>query len=344
MGPPREPRQSRGTLWRYYLLLFSLLMAAVNTGNNLLYLVFSIMIAVGAVSFVAAGRALRRLETVLRLPDEAVAGRPFLLGVEAAAGPGTAPAPWAEATLRGLPVELPALLIPALPPGGRTVICVQARAGRRGVHRSFGLGLRSRYPFGLFQRTKITPSDAAMIVTPRRFPIQSIEIAPPTNQGQLRALRVGEGAELFNIRDYTTQDDARRIDWKASARLHRPMLKEFEKETERALDLVLDERAADGAAAHDFERLVETAASILDHCAEKGIFARLIVPGEAGGCGALSGREAISYLAEASARPGAASPGDLSSGDVSAPRIVLSLHAGAATPLLVHWAGEGDHP
>ena len=74
-----------GFLVRFGVLLGCLALAAVNTGNNLLYLIFSIMIAVAAVSFVLTGRSLRRVEAVLEVPEEV----PEVLGVEP--GPSTRP-------------------------------------------------------------------------------------------------------------------------------------------------------------------------------------------------------------------------------------------------------------
>jgi len=343
MGRTHQPRETRGSLWRFYLLLFSLLMAAVNTGNNLLYLVFSLMVAVGVVSFLAAGRSLRRLQAALRLPEEAIAGRPFLVGVEASAPAGGTPAPWSEAALVGLGEDGPVVQIPPLAPGARTVVCAQARARRRGVYGGFGLRLSSRYPFGLFRRSRRLRTADSVTVTPRRFAIREIGIDDPASQGEMRRARVGDGAELFNIRDYTSQDDARRIDWKASARLDRPMLKEFEKESERAMDLVLDERAAPGEEARRFERLVETAASILDHCEEKGIRARLVVP-EAGGARALAGREAMAYLAAVEPRADADPPPPPAAGSGAAPRVVLSLRRGEATAVGIEWERAEERP
>jgi len=330
-----------GFLWRFILLLLCLMAAAVNTGNNLLYLILSLMIAVAIVSFAAAGRALRRVKAVLHIPEEVAAGRPFIFGVEAIAPGGHLPSPWADAALRGLPGEAPALAIPSLGPGARTVVSGSARVERRGVHGGLSVDLTSRYPFGLFRRRREVHVQTGLVVTPRRRRIRSLVVQAPADHGSLRTGRSGEGSDLFNVREYTTQDDARHIHWKASARLHRPMLKEFEHEQERALEIVLDERTdADPRKDEAFERLVETAASILDHADEKGIRGRIVVPHGDSGFETLEGRAAMIYLASVRRRDDTPHPDRLGGGGGDVPRIVLSLDPSARTEIHVEWAEE----
>ncbi|HXI03437.1 MAG TPA: hypothetical protein VNI57_09695, partial [Candidatus Saccharimonadales bacterium] len=85
-----------GFLLRFGLLLGCLALAAVNTGNNLLYLILSLLLAVAIVAFAITGRSLRRVDARLLMPEEVAAGRPFMLGVEAAAAAGRLPSPWAR--------------------------------------------------------------------------------------------------------------------------------------------------------------------------------------------------------------------------------------------------------
>ncbi len=336
-------RDQRGSVWRFLLLLFCLAAAAVNTGNNLLYLVFSIMVAVAAVAFVLTGRSLRRLRAELLLPDEVAAGHTFLLGMEARAAEGRFPVGWAEAALEGFPGPTPSLTLPALPPAGRTVVSATVLAERRGIHDGIRVRLATDYPFGLFRRQRRLEAASRLVVTPRRRRIRSLTVDTPVADGSLPHPRLGEGADLFNIRDYTTQDDARRIDWKASARLDRPMLKEFERDQERAFEIVLDERAADSHALTAFEDLVETAASILDHCDEKGIHGRLVVPRPDAAPALLSGRAAMAYLAGVQAWREAPAPSLAGSAPPGVMRIVLSHDPAVRTRIHVEIAQPPPH-
>jgi uncharacterized protein (DUF58 family) len=334
--------EGRGFLWRFFVLLLCLMMAAINTGNNLLYLVLSVMVAVAIVSWFMGGRSLRRVTARLEMPEEVSAGSSFLLGVEAKARAGKLPAPWADAVVKGFPNQAPPLFIPALGPGGRTFVCAPIRLSRRGIHRNFKLILHSRYPFGLFKRKRRVSSDASIVVTPKLHPISSLQMDNPAGHGKMRLTQVGEGADLFNIREYTTRDDARRIDWKASARLATPMLKEFERESERILEVILDERPGNGSTGMKneidaFERLVETAASILHHCEGKGIRGRLLVPGMKDAARGMEGRGAMNYLATAQPRSGTPAP-DSMPGMEMIPRIILSLDPSSQSRFDIEWA------
>jgi uncharacterized protein (DUF58 family) len=58
---------------------------------------------------------------------------------------------------------------------------------------------------------------------------------------------VGSGFEPAGVRAYQPGDPARRIDWKASARLGEPHVQEFEAETERVVTMLVDHRESMGA-------------------------------------------------------------------------------------------------
>ncbi len=50
----------------------------------------------------------------------------------------------------------------------------------------------------------------------------------------------GMGTELESLRDYRKDDDSKNIDWKASTRLNKPVVKVFQQETNNNIVLVLD--------------------------------------------------------------------------------------------------------
>jgi uncharacterized protein (DUF58 family) len=62
----------------YVLLTLVIAIAALNTGNNLLYIVVAAMLAAILVSGMASAWVLRRLELDMRIPEHVFAGRPVL--------------------------------------------------------------------------------------------------------------------------------------------------------------------------------------------------------------------------------------------------------------------------
>jgi uncharacterized protein (DUF58 family) len=282
------------------------------------------------VAFLAAGRSLRRVAVTLIAPDEVPAGQSFLLGIEARSGDPTWPTGWAEADLMDFPGDAPKAAVPGMEPRGRAVSSLSARADRRGLYRGLELRLSTTYPFGLFRRRRTLSLGTSLVVTPSLRRLRAVTFESPAASGSHSTRRLGDGADLLNIRDYTTQDDARRIDWRASARLDRPMLREFEREQERSLEVLLDERAAGSAWREGFEELVSMAASILGFCEEKGIEGRLVVLDASGGTRSLAGRDAMIHLATVQARHDAP-PLPVSVQPAAAPRIILSLDAAVRT-------------
>ncbi len=61
------------------------------------------------------------------------------------------------------------------------------------------------------------------------------------NTGMMRrARRIGNGTEFAELREYSQGDDLRLIDWKATARKNRPLIKVLEPEQEQTLFILLD--------------------------------------------------------------------------------------------------------
>ena len=65
----------------------------------------------------------------------------------------------------------------------------------------------------------------------------------PMAVGEHEAAQTGSGIEPAELREYVPGDTTQRIDWKATARLGTPHVREFEAETDRRSLLVVDHRA-----------------------------------------------------------------------------------------------------
>lgn len=82
--------------------------------------------------------------------------------------------------------------------------------------------------------------------------------------GEHDAGQLGTGLEPAELRQYVAGDEVRRIDWKATARLNEPHVREFEAETDRTTVLLIDHRATigrgrEGQRVLDYLREVATA-------------------------------------------------------------------------------------
>ena len=98
----RPPRRLRTTpAGRTYLVLcFGVGLGALNTGNNLLYLVLGLQLSIVVASGILSERCVRRVEVRRLLPAAPRARSPFHLAWGASACPGASPSPcrWPRCT------------------------------------------------------------------------------------------------------------------------------------------------------------------------------------------------------------------------------------------------------
>src|SRR5262249_10068835 len=83
LRPPRTIWPTRDGVW-CLLVVMGLGVAAINTGNNLLYLLVSLLLALIIMSGVLSEQSLRRLDLTAMDPEEIYAGRPALFGMTVA--------------------------------------------------------------------------------------------------------------------------------------------------------------------------------------------------------------------------------------------------------------------
>ncbi|HET9481521.1 MAG TPA: DUF58 domain-containing protein [Candidatus Polarisedimenticolia bacterium] len=312
-------------------------MAAVNTGNNLLYVMLSLALALAALSLLAARWALRHLSVTPRLPEEAVCGEPFLAGVQVRGRFPLLPQTWVEVRIDGLPGSV-TMTVPVASSTGSGVGSSRVTLDRRGVFRELAVTASTGYPLDLLLSSRRAALPGALVVLPRFTRLSRLRVASPLRrravaEGRRSPRAGGTGGDLHDIREYTLSDDARHIDWRSSARTGRLMVREYEREQERRLDLVLDLQAA---RPEDLEPVIELCASILDFARHERFEARLFARGQEAG---LTGRPAMRFLAEAQALPPGLSIGPLlraarGAGGNGA-LVVLSADPARATPIEV---------
>ena len=293
---PFEPTSGGGV---FLVIIIVVGFAAWNTGNNLLFLVFSLLCATLFVGWIAARTALRDLTVSARFPDHIFAAEPAPVIV----------------TLRNTKRLLPSfsVFVEARGPSGESQARVAARrrytkrllayfsyvphhaSAEQRVEQLFpkrghvlidGFELSTRFPFGFFRRRRrLRARNVDIIVYPKPEVISDKLHLLPMYAGRIPALRRGAGHDLFSMRDYQPQDNLRHIDWKATARSRRLTVREFTSEDERRITIVLDTRLR-GEPSEElrqrFERGVVQTASLLKHFIDERAEVRLVLGDEVG--------------------------------------------------------------
>ena len=256
-----------------------LALAALNTGNNLLFLILASLLAGILISGLLSHLVLSGVELRLDLPEHIFAGQPvralaeltnrkrrlpsFSLRLCSALPKSRREKPLAGQIL-GQPVYFPYLAA-----GQASQQSVELQFPRRGVYRQETLGLRTRFPFGFVEKTRRVNSSLEAVVYPAIEPTEETCENWALVSGELESYMRGRGHDLYSIRAYQTSDSARHVDWKASAKRNALQVREFTREDERRVLLVLDPftppKAAAPASDQAFERGVSLCASLAWH-------------------------------------------------------------------------------
>jgi uncharacterized protein (DUF58 family) len=300
--------------------------AAWNTGNNLLFLIFSVLTSTLFVAWSAGRVTLRDLSVSARFPDHIFAGDPapvvvtvhnakrllpsFSVVVEARLRDDEGrPAPARRFGPRAREQRRVLAYFMYTPRRAKVEQRVLQTFARRGRVVVTGFELSTRFPFGFFRlRRRLRARDVEIVVYPKPLAAGDELNLLPMDAGRTESPRRGAGQDLHSLREYQARDDVRHIDWKATARTGRLFVREFTAEEERRVHLALDTTIGEGAdAAERFERGVTTAATLARHFLEERSELRLTVGRETGRYGA--GREhlyaCLRRLALAEPRPAA---------------------------------------
>jgi uncharacterized protein (DUF58 family) len=285
----------------FILILVVVGFAAWNTGNNLLFMIFSLLASSLFVGGIAARASLRDLIVSARFPDHIFAGEAapvivtlrnakralpsFSILVEAR-GPNEARSKVKRRFISRF-VKRPLAYFTYIPRRAAAEQRVEQLFQIRGHVLINGFELSTRFPFGFFRfRRRLRARDVDIVVYPTPEPIGDELHLLPTYAGRMASVRRGVGQDLFSLRDYQPQDDLRHIDWKATARSRNLTVREFTAEDERRITIVFDTRDLSDSDSENFLLRFETgvvqAASLLKHFVDERAEVRLMLGDDVG--------------------------------------------------------------
>ena len=324
---------------RFLLFALAVGIAAINTGNNLFYLLQAMMLSLVILSGLLSELCLRGLLFRRHVPDYIFANEPVQVSVTISNQKSYLP----SFSLRlfdmvnGCEVDR-AAHIPMLAPQTSTLATYTIEADRRGRYCLQGIRAATSFPFGLFQKKALYPDETTIVVCPELIPIPSPILQNLTALGHNRALtRRGPGMALYNLREYRPGDDSRAIHWMTTARTSKLMLKETEAEDQGAVTLLLSTvaPAADDAA---FEQAVSVTAALATFFHDRGYALHAIIGEE--DIPAAVGAEQYIRILRALAFCGRQDPG-ISQSDQIGPRASSVDAEPGVVVAVLPWTAEG---
>ena len=271
--------------WIYIGGIVMVALAAINTGNNLLFLVLACLIASILMSGILSSVTLAGVEMRLQLPEHIFAGQTVRSMVEVKNEKLTLPsfslrvegvqkkAPSAAA--RAVILETP-VYFPYVPKRDSVKQAVPLQFPGRGLYRQEAFRIVTAFPFGFLQKARRVDLASEALVYPSVEATSEFLEVMSGIQGAIESLTKGRGQDLYALRDYQPTDNARHVHWKASARLGSLMVREFAREDDSRVVLVFDPHSAaaqpDATAEEKerFEEAVRLCAAIAWNLQERG--------------------------------------------------------------------------
>jgi uncharacterized protein (DUF58 family) len=260
---------------RFGLATLLIMAAAFNTGNNLIYLILSLMLSLILLSVVILKINLSGLLLVVSPLSPIFAGEEAAFSITLSNGKRLIPSYSVNVETKGMNTRT---YYSSVPPGNEVSRVAPILFRRRGLYGHNDFVVRSGFPFILCTGTGRIKISGEVLVYPA---LLDIEEAAPEMPGfeEGEAVRTAESSdEVYSLRGFRYGDDLRQIHWKASAKASELMVREYVKYESRKATIILDNLKTFGAAGNEevFEKAVSLAASLAKFLIEKGYIVRVV--------------------------------------------------------------------
>lgn len=210
--------------WLYIAVTLFLGFSAVNTGNNLLFLIVAAFLSFMGISGFFGKRNLSKIDIAMEFPDEIYAKTSFPLKI----------------TLLNSRMFLPAFLVrvrvanndilfPFVDAKSKGLKHMNVSFDERGRIRVEDIHICSVFPFNFFVRCRRIKRTFETIVFPqlRQCELSGVFEKERKTRGEKSVDRVGYETDILSVRDYIKGDPFKYIHWKASAKTGQLKTKEL---------------------------------------------------------------------------------------------------------------------
>lgn len=262
------------------------LLAAINSSQNLLYMAFGALMGCMAVSLRVVIRNLRRL-TIERVVDQhLVANEPTLITYRITNHKYFFPLfdiRITEANFKGPLAYVPEAYCLQVTAGRTAVTSSYITATHRGIVELQDIKLTTAFPFGFLLRFIHVPAPATLVVYPRIGILNRKLLLHSRDQALQSALSSharGECDEFYGLREYRPGDSTRSIHWRRTARTGELVVKEMAASVNPQIVVTLDLREHQRLRDVDrAERAIEVAAAIIAQAATENFAIGLYLVG-----------------------------------------------------------------
>jgi uncharacterized protein (DUF58 family) len=250
--------------------------AAINTGNNALYIALSFMLGCLLLSGIASKGGLKHLRVEFDRIDDAWAGR----AAEGRLRIANRSHIWnvRDVIVASSQLSSP-ILIPIIQRRSEIAFDASFLFPRRGLVQVNTLDLYTRYPFGFFFKKRRVRIRGEVVVFPRLLDASMSDDRFRAVEGEYHlSNRPGIGSEVHSFRDYVRGDSVRHVYWRKSASLGRWIMKQTEVEAARVVQVVVDPYKPRGVSDDEFEHMISEAATFIRDALARNLDVMLSLP------------------------------------------------------------------
>lgn len=264
LHPPRRLKFTREGKF-FVGLTLGVGIAAINTANNLLYLLLGLLLALMLVSGLMSELSLRDLSVVRRLPLRAQVGRPHLVEIEVYNHKNRVPSYAIE--VEDLRTKQPAdkrCFFLKISPHSAQVAAYRRTPSKRGQDHHTGFRVATRFPFGLFEKSRELGAEGDLIIYPAVDPVRIPPARAGDKPGRDARIGPGQGEDFHGVRLLREGEHQRDVHWRKTAAIGQMVAREREREGRPDVTLLLDTARpsnADDAWDLVFERHIREIAS-----------------------------------------------------------------------------------
>jgi uncharacterized protein (DUF58 family) len=237
----------------------------MNTGNNLMYMVLSLLLAFLVLSGVFSESALRGIRVRRRTPREMFAETPVPLVLEIRNEQRRVPSfAIVVEDLLGSHVDAATsvgrVFALRVGPGQSETRTYRLAPATRGELWFAGFRVTTRFPFGLFSKSMLIEAEERALVYPaveRLVPLR--RGSPIRDWGETSGGHGGDGSQVAGLREFASGDHIRRVHWRASLRRGTLLVRDRERDQKSEFEVLLRTRGAQPGSG--FETAVSRAAS-----------------------------------------------------------------------------------
>jgi len=262
--------------WWFITVVAGILVVALNTGNNQLYLLLGMLLTLVLGSGLLGEVSLRGVIPRRQPPPRVHAGHPFLMGI----------------VLRNQKRRFPSFSIEVedlcddqvvdkrcyflkIPSGRTQQTSYRHSLPRRGRYLFTAFRISTKFPFALFRASRYVEHHSEVVVYPALIPLSHLPPALSASVGDQVLARLGRSGSFHALREYRQGDDPRDIHWRNSARRKRLMVREYEVEAVQQVTLFIDNALSDAEqrepqAREYLERVISWGASLGVFYLERG--------------------------------------------------------------------------